>query len=62
MAVCDVSGRRVILSFNFSCNFFQSIVLLYNHRKDVWYFHQKKLQKEQNDVVESPKVKSFSFR
>ena len=40
MAACGVNGR-VIFSFNFSCNFFPRYCVIINHRKDVWYFHQK---------------------
>ena len=62
MATCGVSGRRVILSFNFNCSFSKDIALLYNQRKDIVIFSPKELQKEQADVVESPRIKSFSFK
>ena len=53
MVVCGVSGRRVILSFNFSCNFYCAIT------EKMCDISPKELQKEQNDVVESPNTKRF---
>ena len=62
MAACGVSGRRVISSFNFNCNFFQRHCVIVQSQKRCVIFSPKELQKEQDDVVESPKTKSFSFR
>ena len=59
--VYGVSERRVTLSFNFSCNFFQRHCVIVQPWKRCVIFSPKELQKEQNDVVESPKTKSFSF-
>ena len=57
MAVCGVSGRRVILSFNFSYIFFRRHCVIVQSQKKCVIFSPKELQKEQNDVVESPHVK-----
>ena len=57
MAACGVSGRRVILSFNFSYNFFQRHCVIVQSQKRCVIFSPKELQKEQNDVVESPNAK-----
>ena len=54
MAACGVSRRKVILSFNFNCNFFQRLA---QSQKTCVIFSLKELQKEQDDVVESPKKK-----
>ena len=62
MAACGVRGRRVISSFNFNCNFFQRHCVIEQSEKRCVIFSPKELQKEQGDVVESPKTKSFSFR
>ena len=61
MAACGVSGRR-ILSFNFNCNFFQRHCVTVQSQKRYVIFSPKELQKEEDDVVESQKTKSFSFR
>ena len=60
MAACGVSGRTVISSFNFNCNFFQRHVIVQSQKRRA-IFSSKELQKEQDNVVESPKTKSFSF-
>ena len=60
MAACGVSGRRVILSFNFICNFFQTHLDFVQSQKRCAIFSPKELQKKQNDAAESPKTKSFS--
>ena len=57
MAACGVSGRRVILSFNFSYNFFQRHCVIVQSQRRCVIFSPKELQKEQNDVVESPTTK-----
>ena len=57
MAACGVSGRRVILSFNFSYNFFQRHCVIVQSQKRCVIFSPKELQKEQNDVVESQNAK-----
>ena len=57
MAACGVSGRRVVLSFNFSYNFFQRHCVIVQSQKRCVIFSPKELQKEQNDVVESPNTK-----
>ena len=62
MAACGVSGRRVKSSFNFICNFFQRHCVIVQSHKRCVIFSPKELQKEQDDVVESPKSKRFSFR
>ena len=62
MAACSVSGRRVILSFNFIGNSFQRHCVIVQSQKRRVMFSPKELQKENNDVVESPKTKRFSFR
>ena len=59
MASCGVSGRRVILSFNFSYNFFQRHCVIVQSQRRCVIFSPKELQKEQNDVVESPNTKRF---
>ena len=62
MAASGVSGRRVITSFSFNCKFFQKCCVIVQSQKRCVIFSPKELQKEQDDVVESPKTKSFSFR
>ena len=62
MAACGVSGKRVILSFNFSCNFFQRRCVIVQSQKRCVMFSPKELQKEQNVAVESPKTKKFFFQ
>ena len=62
MAVCGVSGRRAILSFNFSCIFFQRHCVILQSQKRCVIFAPKEMQKEQDEVVERPKTKRFSFR
>ena len=57
MAAYGVSGRKVILSFNFSCNFFQTHCVTVQSQKGCMIFSPKELHKEQDDVVESPKTK-----
>ena len=57
MAACGVSGRRVILSFNFSYNFFQRHCVIVQSQRRCVIFSPKELQKEQNDVVQSPNTK-----
>ena len=61
MAACGVSGRRIILSFNLGCNFFQIHCVIVQPQRRCVIFSPKELQKEQNDLIESPKIKSFSF-
>ena len=55
----DVSGRRVILSFNFRYNFFQRHCVIVQSQKICVIFSPKELQKEQNDVVENPNAKKL---
>ena len=62
MGACGDSGRRVILSFNFKCNFFQRHCVIVKSQKRCAIFSPKELQKELDDVVESPKTKIFSLR
>ena len=57
MAACGVSGRTVVLSFNFSNNFFQRHCVIVQSQKRCVIFSPKELQKEQSDVVESPNTK-----
>ena len=59
MAACGISGRRVILSFNLSFNFFQRHCVIAQSQKRCVIFSPKELQKEQNDVVESPNTKKY---
>ena len=59
MAACGVSGRRVISSFNFNCNFFQRHCVIVQSQKRCVIFSPKELQKEQDDVVESSKTKFY---
>ena len=61
-ASCGVSGRRVELSFNFSCNLFHRHGVIVQSQKRCVMFPSKQLQKEQDNVVESPKTKKMSFR
>ena len=62
MAACGVSVRKVIFSFNFSCNFSQEHCVIVQLQKKCVILLPKELQKDRNDVVESSKTKSFSFR
>ena len=62
MPACCNSGGKVTLFFNFNCNFFQRYCVIVQQQKKCVIFSPKKLQKEQNDVVESPKTKRISFR
>ena len=57
MAACGVTGRRVILSFNFSYIFFQRHCVIVQSQKRCVIFSPRELQKQQNDVVESPNAK-----
>ena len=57
MAACGVSGRTVVLSFNFSNNFFLRHCVIVQSQKRCVIFSPKELQKEQSDVVESPNTK-----
>ena len=59
MAACGVSGRRVILSFNLSFNFFHRHCVIVQSQKRCVIFSPTELQKEQNDVVESPNTKKY---
>ena len=62
LAACGVSGRSVILSFNFNCNFFKRHSVIVQLQKRSVIFLTKELKKEQNYVLESPNSKTFSFR
>ena len=53
MAVCRVNGKIIILSFNFSRNFFQRHCVVVQSQERCAIFSPKDLQKEQNNVVES---------
>ena len=60
MAAFGVSGRRVMSSFNFDCNFFQRHCVILQSQKRCVTFSLKELQNEQDDAVESPsKGKKF---
>ena len=62
MSTCGVSGGRVKSSFNFKYNFFEKHCVFAQSQKRCVMFSLKKLQWEQDDGVESPKSKGFSFR
>ena len=62
MAACDVIERRVKSSFNFNSNSFQRHCVIVQSQKRCVVFSPDELQKEQDDIVESPKSKSFSLR
>ena len=62
MAVCGVSGRSVILSFNFNSIFFKRHSVIVQLQKRSVIFSPKEMKKELNYVLESPNSKTFSFR
>ena len=63
VVACAVSERKAILSFNFNCNFFQWHCIIVQSQKRCVIFSPKELQKEQDDLLESPiiQIKNISI-